>query len=103
MKSHEARESDLGSELQAYYRLKPQPDCDPVKWWADHRVEFPRLSRFALDLLAIPAMSADCERAFSLAKLAVTSQRHSLRASTIEKIQLLKNWITAGVIHLGNL
>lgn len=103
MKSHEPRESDLGSELQAYYRLKPQPDCDPVKWWADRRAEFPRLSRFALDLLAIPAMSADCERAFSLAKLTVTSQRHSLQGSTIEKIQLLKNWIAAGVIRLGNL
>ena len=54
-------------------------------------------------LLAIPALSADCERAFSLAKLAVTSQRHSLRGSTIEKIQLLKDWIAAGVIRLGNL
>jgi hypothetical protein len=74
---------------------------DPVQWWIDHRSAFPQLSRFALDVLAIPAMAADCERAFSLAKLTVTSQRHSLLGSTVEELQLLKNWIRGGSVTLG--
>ncbi|KAJ0118547.1 Uncharacterized protein HZ326_31861 [Fusarium oxysporum f. sp. albedinis] len=41
-------------------------------------------------------MSTDCERAFSLAKLTVSSQRNSLLGSSIESIQLLKNWIRGG-------
>jgi hypothetical protein len=31
------------------------------------------ISRFALDVLAIPAMTTDCKTAFSLAKLTVIS------------------------------
>lgn len=76
---------------------------DPIQWWADHRSAFPQLSRFALDVLAIPAMATDCERAFSLAKLTVTSQRHSLLGSTVEELQLLKNWIRGGCMTLGGL
>ncbi|KAJ0126498.1 hypothetical protein HZ326_30399 [Fusarium oxysporum f. sp. albedinis] len=83
--------SATGSELERYYRLEPEQVDDPVLWWIDHSNAFPRLSRFALDVLAIPAMSTDCERAFSLAKLTVSSQRHYLLGSSIESIQLLKN------------
>ncbi|KAF5701051.1 hypothetical protein FMUND_14060 [Fusarium mundagurra] len=77
-------------------RLEPEQVDDPIRWWIDHSNAFPRLSRFALDILAIPAMSTDCERAFSLAKLTVSSQRHSLLGSSIESIQLLKNWVRGG-------
>ncbi|KAM5528921.1 transposase-like protein [Fusarium oxysporum f. sp. phaseoli] len=48
-------------------------------------------------------MSTDCERTFSLAKLTVSSQRHSLLGSSIESIQLLKNWIRGGSVTLGGL
>ncbi len=101
--SRRPRRSETANELERYYRLEPQPVDDPVQWWVDHRTAFPRLSRFALDLLAIPAMAADCERAFSIAKLTVTSQRHSLQDCKIENIQLLKNWIKAGVFQVGNI
>ena len=76
---------------------------DPVRWWIDHGNAFPCLSRFALDVLAIPAMATDCERAFSLAELTVSSQRHSLLGSSIESVQLLKNWIRGGCVSLGGL
>ncbi|KAF4966507.1 hypothetical protein FSARC_5821 [Fusarium sarcochroum] len=84
-------------------RLEPEQVDDPARWWIDHSNAFPRLSRFALDVLAIPAMSTDCERAFSLAKLTVSSQRHSLLGSSIESIQLLKNWVRGGHVTLGGL
>ncbi|KAI8663601.1 Dimer-Tnp-hAT domain-containing protein [Fusarium keratoplasticum] len=103
VKSRQPKLSATGSELERYYRLEPEQVNDPIQWWIDHRNAFPRLSRFALDVLAIPAMATDCERAFSLAKLTVTSQRHSLLGSSIESVQLLKNWIRGGRVTLGGL
>ncbi|RYC80017.1 hypothetical protein BFJ63_vAg17098 [Fusarium oxysporum f. sp. narcissi] len=73
IKSRQPKLSATGSELQRYYRLEPEQVDDPIRWWIDHSNAFPRLSRFALDILAIPAMSTDCERAFSLAKLTIRS------------------------------
>ncbi|KAJ4177532.1 hypothetical protein NW767_015096, partial [Fusarium falciforme] len=103
VKSRQPKLSATGSELERYYRLEPEQVNDPIQWWIDHRNAFPRLSRFALDVLAIPAMATYCERAFSLAKLTVTSQRHSLLGSSIESVQLLKNWIRGGRVTLGGL
>ncbi|KAF6528032.1 hypothetical protein HZS61_008334 [Fusarium oxysporum f. sp. conglutinans] len=103
VKSRQPKLSATGSELERYYRLEPEQVNDPVRWWIDHSNAFPRLSRFALDVLAIPAMATDCERAFSLAKLTVSSQRHSLLGSSIESVQLLKNWIRGGCVSLGGL
>ncbi|KAF6524788.1 hypothetical protein HZS61_010583 [Fusarium oxysporum f. sp. conglutinans] len=103
IKSRQPKLLATGSELERYYRLEPEQVDDPIRWWIDHSNAFPRLSRFALDILAIPAMSTDCERAFSLAKLTVSSQRHSLLGSSIESIQLLKNWVRGGCITFGGL
>ncbi|KAI3322865.1 hypothetical protein HD806DRAFT_536045 [Xylariaceae sp. AK1471] len=36
--------NDEEGELQRYYRLRIEQVDDPVKWWADRRTEFPRLS-----------------------------------------------------------
>jgi hypothetical protein len=44
------------------------------------------MSNFVLDVLAIPAMSVDPERTFSVTKLTVSSQRHNLSPEIIEEI-----------------
>lgn len=31
--------------------------CDPLKWWWDHRFEYPHLSCMGRDYLSIPGMS----------------------------------------------
>ena len=49
----------------------------------------------------MPAMATDCERSFSLAKLAVTSQRLSMSTETLEKLQCLKNWVRHGAVKVG--
>jgi hAT family C-terminal dimerisation region len=46
----------------------------------------------ALDLLSIPAMSAEVERVFSSAKLLITPQRNSLSDERIEYLELLRYW-----------
>ncbi|KAM0079805.1 hypothetical protein ACKRZS_008043 [Fusarium odoratissimum] len=58
-------------ELGVYMRQGPvrRENLNPVLWWKDHQEEYPRLSKFALDILAIPAMSVDPERTFSVTKL----------------------------------
>ncbi|KAF5484195.1 putative AC transposase [Colletotrichum fructicola] len=75
-------------ELDLYLRQPPETTSDPVRWWRDHSETFPALSRLALDVFAVPAMAADCERAFSTAKLTLTSQRLSMVPGTIETLQL---------------
>jgi hypothetical protein len=88
-------------ELDRYYRLEQQDPASVIQWWIDHQSTFPALSKLALDLWAIPAMAADCERAFSLAKLTTTSQRLSMQTETLEVTQCLKNWSRHGDIRLG--
>ncbi|KAL9566121.1 hypothetical protein ACKAV7_009739 [Fusarium commune] len=62
-------------ELGVYMRQGPvrRENLNPVLWWKDHQEEYPRLSKFALDILAIPAMSIDPERTFSVTKLTVST------------------------------
>jgi len=52
----------------------------------------PDLARFALDMLAIPAMSAECERVFSSAKHLITDARNRLNPDIIEANECLKHW-----------
>ncbi|KEY74491.1 hypothetical protein S7711_10030 [Stachybotrys chartarum IBT 7711] len=90
-------------ELGVYMRQGPvrRENLHPILWWKDHREEYPRLSKFALDILAIPAMSVDPERTFSVTKLTVSSQRHSLSPDMIEEMQCLRNWLGQQAIIVG--
>lgn len=46
-------------------------------------------------------MSADPERTFSVTKLTVSSQRHSLSPEIMEEIQCLRNWLSHQTITVG--
>jgi hypothetical protein len=96
-------EDDVTSELERYYSLGSQGKVDPVHWWIDHKQQFPRLSTLALDILAIPAMAADCERSFSIAKLSIGLQRHSMKPEMLEMLQLLKDWLQSCDVSVGGL
>jgi hypothetical protein len=45
-----------------------------------------------LDVLSIPAMSSDPERAFSAAKITLTDRRNKLSTEVIECLECLKSW-----------
>ena len=49
-----------------------------------------RIARIALDMASILAMSSDCKRVFSQAKLMITGQRKNLKADIIEATQCLQ-------------
>jgi len=64
-------------------------------WWLEpaQQATFPLLSRMALDLLSIPAMSADPERLFSGAKHTLDDTRNRLQDDVIEALESLKSWL----------
>lgn len=101
MSASRAREPKIELEIDRYLALEPSQVQNPIDWWLAHREEFPTVSQWALDILAIPAMAADCERAFSLAKLTLTSQRQAMTPLTLEHLQCLKNWLRRGAVTLG--
>jgi hypothetical protein len=56
------------------------------------QTSYPNLSRMALDILSIPAMSANPERLFSSAKLLISDLRNKLGMDIIEAFECLKSW-----------
>ncbi|KAM4061423.1 transposase-like protein [Hirsutella rhossiliensis] len=71
---------------------------DPFQYWQLKESTYPRLARMAFDMLSIPPMSAECERAFSFAGLMVTRLRSRLQANTINAGQAIRSWLKAGLI-----
>jgi hAT family C-terminal dimerisation region len=65
---------------------------NPIDWWNNSRIDFPTLHLWAFDTLAIPAMSAECERVFSSIKKLITPERNRLHMDIIEASECLKNW-----------
>jgi hAT family C-terminal dimerisation region len=65
---------------------------DPLLWWKTHAAEFPGLARMSLDMLAIPATTANVERDFSQAKLILTDGRSVLDAELAGKMSSLGFW-----------
>ena len=69
---------------------------NPLDWWRFRATEFPRLSRMARKILAIPATSAPSERVFSVAGLTITKLRSRLRPDNASCLVFLKeNWAIA--------
>ena len=64
------------------------------RWWFDRelQMEYPILSKWALNIHSIPAMSAEPERVFSGTKQTISDSRHSLGSGTIEALQCLRSW-----------
>jgi hAT family C-terminal dimerisation region len=73
---------------------------DPIEWWRTiGKREYPTLCKLAIDLLAIPATSCECERVFSQAGKLVTDERNRLGPEIIEAIELQKDWLRKRVIE----
>ena len=69
-------------------------------WWFLQAGTMPRLTQMAYDFLSIPAMSSECERLFSGAKLTVTPQRQRLKADIVEAIEMMNKWYRRGLVRL---
>lgn len=69
-----------------------------IPWILSAENIWPGIKQQALDLLSIPAMSAELERVFSQAKHTVTPTRNRLSADTIEVLELLRHWWVNNII-----
>jgi hypothetical protein len=65
-----------------------------IEWWLEpaQQKAYPNLSKMALDMLSLPAMSSDPERAFSAAKITLSDRRNKLGIRMIEFLECLKSW-----------
>lgn len=74
---------------------------DPRAWWLEptQRRIYPNLSKLALDLLSIPAMSAEVERLFSSCKISITDRRNQIGIDSVEAIECLKSWMRKNNIN----
>jgi hypothetical protein len=93
----------LADEYEDYCYIKPEARVSNIiQWWNDHSTLYPALSRMALDILSIPAMSAEVERVFSSAKLLISDARNRLKEDIIEACECLKSLNTAGMYRSYN-
>jgi hypothetical protein len=63
---------------------------NPIKWWDGNETVYQTLHLWALDILSIPAMATECERAFSSAEKLFTPERNALADATIGATECLK-------------
>ena len=62
---------------------------------------WPNLARMAFDLLAIPAMSSECERVFSSVVKLTTVESSRLSGDLLWHQECLKNWSRRGLIDIA--
>ncbi|CAL9695097.1 unnamed protein product [Knipowitschia caucasica] len=82
----ETIEHELSTYLQS---ICIESDADPLKWWKDHEVAFPALSRLANKYLCVPATSSPSERVFSCSGNIVTCHRASLKPESVDRLIFL--------------
>ena len=89
------RRAPVIDEYSRYCSALRTPEGDSRSWWMEpaQRTTYPALSVMALDLLSIPAMSAEPERLFSSAKITITDRKNRLQFESIEAIECLKSWL----------
>jgi hypothetical protein len=87
-------------EYSEWCELERERQADnPIAYWWNNRHRWPRLSRFALDLLGILAMSAEAERVFRNTGNIVRLNRACLKADIIAASACLKQWDNSGAIQ----
>ncbi|KAG7413394.1 putative AC transposase [Fusarium oxysporum f. sp. raphani] len=72
--------------------LNDDEEFDPIQYWNERYHSQTNLARMALDVLALPPMSDECERLFSSAKLLLTDHRSRLWMDVIEASECLRAW-----------
>ena len=68
-----------------------------LQYWIQYESRSPQLARFAFEMLSIPAMSTECERVLSSAKLLISDTRNHLGDDIIEASECVKSWMNQGL------
>lgn len=95
--------TQIGDEFEAFTTGTPvllDKTETALDWWLQpsQRRSYPNLSQMAIDILSIPAMSAEPERVFSGCRRTISWTRMRLGIKVIEEGECLKSWIRSGVV-----
>ena len=72
-------------------RIKDDETFDIIQYWQKRYETQPDLARFALDILAVPPMSDECERLFSSAKILLEDRRSRFKMDIVEANEVLRH------------
>ena len=73
--------------FSSYMQIKRDGNItDALEWWKGSQSMYPKLSKMARDVLAVPATGAGVEREFSISGRIVTKQRNRLSPTTIRDL-----------------
>jgi hypothetical protein len=107
LKWHQSKKGSTDQDEYSKYLLAPIiPEVtDARAWWLEptQRKTYPNLSEMALDVLSIPAMSAEPERLFSSAAITITDRRNRLGIESIQAIECLKSWLAKDMVDTESL
>jgi hypothetical protein len=95
-------ESTLDDEYESWRREPPlhmdeELAKHPIKYWLLNRSRYPVLAELALDLYAIPASSADCERTFSELGDLLGVRRLNMKPDLLAALQSIRSWRRIGL------
>jgi hypothetical protein len=78
-------------EVQSYKEHRPAPMKEnPLDWWKEREIYFPRLSRLASEYLCVQATSVASERVFSTTGDIVSATRACLSPENVNALVFLK-------------
>ena len=95
-------QESLGDEYEQWKRVAVLAEDDPrsynpLLYWQLLSQQYPMLSKFAIDVLTIPASAADCKRTFSELRDMLGTRRLRMKIELITALQCLKSWRRIGL------
>lgn len=111
------RATVAADELRLYFSSPPEHVTDPIRWWYEKRLVFPRLHRMVLDYLCIPselvsitqeycpslrrysATSVNIKWLFSRGRLILPHTRNRLSATSTRALMCLGSWSLLGLVR----
>jgi len=89
-------------QLRDFQHSAPEEEIsDLMEFWQTklHTSRWSHLSRMALSIHSIPAMSAEVERVFSSSKILLSDRRNRLGDDVIAAVECLKSWSKEGLVE----
>ena len=91
-----ADEYDTWPREPAWTANQYKSGCTVVQYWLQLKPKYPNLSQLALDVVTIPASSADCERVFSSTGDKIEPQRREMGSQLLAALICFQRWIRTG-------
>ena len=89
------------SSDKSHKELVKDRQASPLPYWLSKRHQWPHLTALALNVYAVPPMSDEPERVFSITGAAITPRRRNLTSDKINDSMCLKAWLRAKVLIIN--